>query len=434
MRAATSQDQIPVTSGVAGKTRGPMAVMTTLFFLSGFLAALNDILIPHLKSIFDLNYAEAMLVQFSFFSAFLIFAVPAGVLVERAGYKKTIVTGLLTMGSGALLFIPAANLPSFAVFMCALMVLAGGITALQVSGNPYVSGLGPAHTASSRLTLTQAFNSLGSTIAPYVGGLLILSGTTVTMEQVRRMPAAALQAHRLSEAAAVKAPYLGIAIALVLLGLLIALYDLPAIKRTAHVRLAGDSSSVWRHRHLVLGAVGIFVAVGSEVAIGSFLVNYFSSPEIGAITARTAAGYVSLYWAGSMIGRFTGSFVMRRLPATKVLGTAALIVLALVITSTLTLGHAAMWSILAVGFFNSIMFPTIFTMGIAELGPLTGKGSGILMAAAIGGAIVPVLQGLVADRIGVHHSFVVPAMSYIFIAFYGFNGSTPGRYWGSSTR
>lgn len=408
-------------------TRAAMAMLFILFFTCGFLAALNDILIPHLKSIFDLNYAEVMLIQFSFFSAFLIFAIPSGKLIEILGHKKVMIIGLTTMGLGALLFIPAANLPSFPIFLCAILVLAGGITALQVSGNPYVANLGSARTASSRLTLTQASNSLGSTIAPYFGGLLILSESPKTIEQIRQLSAAALQEYRLHEAAYVKGPYIGIAITLFLLSLITAFFRLPSIHENAQAKGLNEKSrnAVWQHRHLVLGAIGIFLAVGAEVAIGSFLVNYFVQPDIGGLTPKIAATYVSFYWFGSMAGRFLGALVMRRIAAPTVVGVFALIALGLLTTSILYYGKLAMWSILFVGCFNSIMFPSIFTLGIANLGLLTSKGSGILMSAAVGGAIIPVAQGALADHIGVHYAFILSALCYLYVAFYGFYGWKP---------
>jgi FHS family L-fucose permease-like MFS transporter len=407
--------------------RAALGMLFILFFACGFLAALNDILIPHLKSIFDLNYAGVMLVQFSFFSAFLIFALPSGVLVETIGHKNVMIVGLIGMGIGALLFIPAANIPSFPVFLCAILVLAGGITALQVSGNPYVANLGSAKTAPSRLTLTQASNSLGSTIAPYFGGVLILSETPKTIDEIRQMSATVLHQYRLHEAAYVKGPYIGIAVTLFLLSLITAWYRLPPIleKTGAQTQRGKSENAVWGHRHLVLGAVGIFVAVGAEVAIGSFLVNYFVQRDIGGLTAKVAATYVSLYWFGSMAGRFLGSAVMRKIHAPTVVGVFALIVAGLLTTTILCYGRPAVWSILFVGCFNSIMFPSIFTLGIADLGSLTSKGSGILMSAAVGGAIVPVAQGALADRIGVHHAFILSALCYLYVAFYGFHGWKP---------
>lgn len=416
----------PLTTKMEGH-RGAMAMLTTLFFACGFLAALNDILIPHLKSIFELTYAQAMLVQFSFFSAFLIFAAPSGALIERIGYKGTMIIGLLAMCIGALLFIPAADLPSFPVFMCALLVLAGGITSLQVAGNPYVAILGNPATASSRLLFTQASNSLGSTIAPYFGAIFILSEDAKTGEALRQMSAVALHQYRLEQSAFVKPSYIGIAIVLALLAAAIAAYKLPPIRVSQSSVDAGGAGSIWRHRHLILGAMGIFVAVGAEVAIGSFLVSYFTQPDIGGITAKQAGAFVSLYWGGAMMGRFAGSAVMQRVRASTTLGCASLIVLALITTSILSSGLLAMGAMLVIGFFNSIMFPSIFTLGIAELGPLTGKGSGVLMAAAVGGAVIPVLQGLLADRIGVQSSFVLPALCNVYVAYYAFWGSEPAR-------
>lgn len=407
----------------ATNARAAMAMLFVLFFVCGFLAALNDILIPHLKSIFDLNYAEVMLVQFSFFSAFLIFAAPAGRLIEIFSHKKVLIIGLGAMGVGALLFLPAANIPSFPVFLCAILVLAGGITALQVAGNPYVARLGSAATASSRLLLTQASNSLGSTIAPYFGGLLILSEAPKTIVQIRQMSAAVLQQYRLHEAAYVKGPYIGIAITLFLLAVITALFRLPSLASADEMGAAGGA--VWRYQHLVLGAVGIFLAVGAEVAIGSFLVNYLIQPDIGGLTPKEAAKLVTLYWFGAMAGRFGGSWVMRKLPAPSVLAAFSLIVVTLLSISVISTGKLAMWTILFVGCFNSIMFPTIFTLGINNLGPLTSKGSGILMSAAVGGAIVPVLQGALADRIGVQRAFLLSAICYVYVAFYGFHGWKP---------
>jgi MFS transporter, FHS family, L-fucose permease len=418
---ATAESQAISPNGLdSSSNRRAMAVLTTLFFLSGFLAALNDILIPHLKPVFDLNYAQVMLIQFSFFSAFLLFATPSAKLIGLVGYQRTMVAGLLTMSMGAMLFLPAANVPSFAFFMCALVILAGGITALQVSGNPYVAVLGPARTASSRLTLTQACNSLGSTIAPTIGGLLLLDASATTPPTSPE----ALHRYQLEQAAQVKLPYLGIAIALFILALLVARSRLPKLPYESHSNSA-SFGSVWRYRHVCFGVAAIFLAVGGEVAVGSFLVNYLTQTEIGGLSPKTASVYVSLYWSGSMVGRFLGSAVMRLFPAPKVLGGAAVIVFSLLLTTVYSTGQLAMGSSLAVGLFNSIMFPTIFTLGIANLGPLTGKGSGVLMAAAVGGAVIPVVQGAFADAMGIHPSFIVPAICYAYVAFYGFEGCRP---------
>lgn len=430
MAIANVPKSVTLASQPATTNTKAMAVVTSLFFMWGFLTCLNDILIPHLRAIFDLSYLQVMLVQFAFFLSYAVFALPAGRVVEWIGYKRTMVVGLLTMGVGALLFIPAANAPSFGLFLAAEVVLAAGITVLQVSANPFVSVLGPERTASSRLNLTQAFNSLGTTIAPRIGGLLILSTAVVkTTQEMQAMAPADLHAYRLHEAATVKMPYLVIALALVALALAIALFKLPRIETTRDFRPAqgGKKDSIWHYPHVILGAVAIFVYVGAEVSIGSFLVNYFEQPNIGGLTAANAAKLVTYYWGGAMIGRFIGSAVLQKVRPGKALGTVAIVACALVTISILSTGHFAMWSILLVGLFNSIMFPTIFTLGIAELGPITGEGSGLLVAAIVGGAIIPLIEGAVADHIGIHHAFVLPALCYIYIAFYGFRGSRPVR-------
>src|SRR5438105_602856 len=407
--------------------RSALTMVTTLFFMWGFLTCLNDILVPHLKAIFDLNYAKVMLIQFAFFSAYFVFSIPSGKVIDWIGYKKTMVAGLLTMGLGALMFIPAASVPSFPLFLAALIVLAAGITALQVSANPYVAVLGPARTASSRLNLTQAFNSLGTTIAPYLGGWLILSSAPKSMDEVRHLSAQALQAYRLQEASSVKLPYFVIALALIALGIVIGRFNLPDMPTATHPAGAdtGPKTSLWKYRHLMLGAVGIFVYVGAEVSIGSFLVNYFTQPQIGGFTEKVAASFVAFYWGGAMVGRFIGSGLLQKMSTRRLLGICSVCAASLVAISMLSTGHFAMWSIILVGLFNSVMFPNIFTLGIAGLGPLTGKGSGILVMSIVGGAILPVLMGALADRIGVHHALLLPAICYLYIVYYGWRGSRP---------
>jgi MFS transporter, FHS family, L-fucose permease len=406
--------------------RSALAMVTVLFFFWGFVTVLNDILVPHLKSIFDLNYTKVMLIQFAFFSAYFIFSIPSAKIIDAIGYKKTMVVGLLTMGAGAFGFVPAASVPSYPLFLSALMVLAAGITALQVAANAYVAVLGPPETASSRLNLAQAFNSLGTTIAPYLGGLFILNANPKTAEMLGRMSAEAVQAYRIQEASSVKTPYVVIAFALVTFAVIIGLSRLPPIPQVeGH---AHADASLWRYTPLVLGAVGIFVYVGAEVSIGSFLINYLSQPNIGNFSQTTAARYVSYYWGGAMVGRFIGSAILQRVKTGTVLGIAAMAAMLLVCTSMLTNGTVAMWSIVLVGLFNSIMFPSIFTLGIARLGPLTGDGSGLLIMAIVGGAIIPVVQGAIADRIGIHHGFFLPAICYAYIVYYGWRGSKP-RSW-----
>lgn len=419
-----STSRVSVAAPAENYTR-PLAIVTTLFFMWGFLTCLNDILVPHLKSIFDLSYARVMLIQFAFFSAYFLFSIPWSKVVNAIGYQKTMVAGLLCMAVGAFLFVPAASSASFPMFLGALIVLAAGITGLQVAANPYVVVLGKPETASSRLDLTQAFNSLGTTIAPKLGGLLILAAAPLAIEEMKALSPAALHLYRVQEAASVKMPYTVIGIALLLLAALIATSKLPSIPHAEYRPDAKGGDSVWKHPNLVFGALGIFAYVGAEVSIGSFLVNYFAQPDIGALPAKSAAGYVSFYWAGAMLGRFLGAGLLRKFKAGRLLGASAICTSSLVGLSMLTHGHFAMWSILAVGFFNSIMFPTIFSLGVAELGPLTGNASGILNMAIVGGAIVPLIQGVIADHIGIHHAFFIPVICYLYILYYALSGSKP---------
>jgi len=418
--ASTTAVQVP-----ARNYTRPLAIVTTLFFLWGFLTCLNDILVPHLKSIFDLSYARVMLIQFAFFSAYFLFSLPWSKVVNAIGYQKTMVAGLLCMAVGAFLFLPAASSASFTLFLGAFIVLAAGITGLQVAANPYVVVLGKPETASSRLDLTQAFNSLGTTIAPKLGGLLILAAAPLTVEELKALSPTALHLYRVQEAASVKMPYTVIGIALLLLAVLIAASKLPSIEHAQFRPDANSGDSIWKHPNLVFGALAIFAYVGAEVSIGSFLVNYFGQDEIAGLSAKSAAGYVSFYWGGAMIGRFLGAGLLRKFRAGHLLGAFAICTSLLVTLSMITHGHFAMWSILAVGFFNSIMFPTIFSLGVAELGPLTGNASGILNMAIVGGAIVPLIQGVIADHIGIHHAFFVPVICYLYILYYALSGSKP---------
>ena len=405
--------------------RGALSMVTILFFFWGFVTVLNDILVPHLKAIFDLNYTKVMLIQFAFFSAYFIFSIPSAKVIDTIGYKKTMVAGLLTMGVGAFLFLPAASAPSFPLFLGALMVLAAGITALQVAANAYVTVLGPPETASSRLNLAQAFNSLGTTIGPYIGGLFILGAAGASADALKNMSADALQAYRIHEASSVKLPYAVIGIALVLFSVLIGMFKLPAMPEAEKHGRQGPGVSIWKYTHLVLGMVGIFVYVGAEVSIGSFLINYLSQPEIGNFSELLAAKYVTYYWGGAMVGRFVGSAILQKVKTGTLLGLFALVAALLVCITMLTSGSIAVWSVILVGFFNSIMFPSIFTLGIAKLGPLTGDGSGLLVMAIVGGAILPVVQGAIADKIGIHHAFLLPVLCYLYIVYYAFRGSRP---------
>ncbi|MBB3167997.1 sugar MFS transporter [Simiduia aestuariiviva] len=421
---AGSTSQHLSSSGDNKRHTGALAALTSLFFMWGFLTCLNDILIPHLKSVFSLNYTQAMLVQFCFFGAYFVVSMPAGALVRRIGFKRGIVLGLLIAGLGCLMFYPAASLRIYGLFLGALFVLAAGITILQVSANPYVTALGPQDTASSRLTMTQAFNSLGTTVAPFFGATLILSAAVLGADQIAALSPTELNAYHAEEAAAVQLPYIGLALALFVLAGVFAWLKLPAITPDATV-VQGTEDTIWNHPHLVFGAVGIFLYVGAEVAIGSLLVNYFALPSVAGMEEAKAAEYIAYYWGGAMVGRFIGAAVMQKVSAQKVLAFNAAASVILIATSIATTGTVAMWTILAVGLFNSIMFPTIFALAITGLGRLTSNGSGLLCLAIVGGALVPLLQGMLADGFGLQISFVLPLLCYIYIAFYGLKGSTP---------
>jgi FHS family L-fucose permease-like MFS transporter len=404
-----------------GANTGPLVIVTILFFMWGLLTALNDVLIPHLKALYTLTYVQAMLVQFCFFGAYFIVSLPAGMLIKKIGYQNGAVAGLAIAAAGCALFYPASN-SGYAVFLLGFFVLAAGITILQVAANPYVTVLGDPQTASSRLTLTQAFNSLGTTVAPTLGGILILSGSVLGVSELAQLPQAQQVAYRAAQAASVQGPYLALAAALLVLAGLFAFARLPKITHaddTGAGAVAGAKGSALAHRHLFLGAIGIFLYVGGEVSIGSFLINFLGEPGIASLTPSAAAHYVSYYWGGAMIGRFIGFAAMRYVSPGKALAFNAACSIALILVAIFGHGQTAMWAILAVGLFNSIMFPTIFSMALHQLGKFTGQGSGVLCMAIVGGALVPFAQGLLADTIGLQWSFIVPAACYGFILYYG---------------
>ena len=429
MAFATQPSPVSGSASAPGEryTDYPMAlgVLTTIFFMWGFLTCLNDILIPHLKSIFQLSYAQVMLVQFTFFGAYFLMALPAGRLVAALGYKKGIVAGLAIAGIGALGFWPAADLHLYPAFLGALFVLATGITVLQVAANPYVALLGPERTSSSRLTLAQALNSFGTFLAPWFGGLLILSNVVKNPTELAALAPAEQLVYQTQQAQAVQGPYIGLAVVLFLLAIFVWLFRLPALTEATD---KGDHAKhgfaeVLRHPHVLFGVLGIFFYVGAEVSIGSFMVNYLSMPEIGHMSEQQAAKYVSWYWGGAMIGRFIGSALMAKFSPPRLLALFAAVNALLVLTTMLSSGGLAMYSIIAIGLFNSIMFPTIFALGIERLGPMTSKASSLLIMAIVGGAIVPPLQGLFADHIGLQHAFFLPLLCYLYIVFYGLSGS-----------
>lgn len=422
----TDQRSVPSPAAPASTQALAMSVVVSIFFMWGFLTALNDILIPHLKAVFALSWVQAMLIQFTFFGAYFLMSLPAGRLVAALGYKKGIVAGLAVAGIGALSFWPAAALPSYAVFLFALFVLATGITVLQVAANPYVTLLGPEKTASSRLTLAQALNSLGTTLAPLIGGYLILAAQPKTADALAALSAAELSAYRAAEAQAVQGPYLGLALTLFALAAFVLAFRLPTVGR-AEQPADGRRytiAEVLRVRHAAFGVLAIFCYVGAEVAIGSVLVNYLSMPHIGlGLSEQQATGYVSMYWGGALVGRLFGSALLARFDPRRLLALFALCAAALLLTTMLGSGPVALWSVVAIGLFNSIMFPTIFSLGIARMGPMTGKASSLLIMAIVGGAIVPLAVGWLADRHGLQHSFILPMLCYLFIVFYGLSGS-----------
>ncbi len=422
--ASAPQGTSPVQSHAIDENadyRIPLIIVTILFFLWGSLTSLNDILIPHLKAIYTLTYVQAMLVQFCFFGAYFVVSIPAGYLIKKIGYQSGAVTGLIIAAAGCALFYPAST-SGYSMFLFALFVMASGITVLQVAANPYVTVLGPARTASSRLTLTQAFNSLGTTIAPWIGGILILSTAVLTVSEMELLSAAELAEYRAKEAASVQMPYLALAAALLSLAIFFALARLPKITHTEEVLspdIASNKPSALSHPHLVLGAIGIFVYVGAEVSIGSLLVNFLGESHIANLREAEAAPYLVYYWGGAMVGRFIGFAVMRYISPGKTLAFNATASVVLILIAVFGEGKVAMWAIIAVGLCNSIMFPTIFSMALFRLGKFTSQGSGILCMAIVGGALIPLGQGFLADVFNLQVSFLLPAACYLFILFFG---------------
>jgi MFS transporter, FHS family, L-fucose permease len=421
----------------------PFITVTALFFIFGFITNLNMALVPHLRAIFTLPYAWAMLAESAFFLAYFVFSWPTSKLIEVIGYKRTMVVSLFIQVVGCLLFVPAAKSVSFPLFLSAVFVVGAGVTALQTSVNPYVSILGPEHSAPVRLTLAQALNSLGGAIAPLIAGHFILTDP-------------AMLASPASIAHTVRGPYIFIAAGLLILGLAVAFSHLPPVTQTQAFRPAKDgdpmlSRSIWSYKHTVLGALGIFLYVGVEVGLASIGVNYFLSQGLDSAKVASffatlgvfgafvtgwlgpwtnveiAAILVSAYWVGALVGRLLGSWILTKIQSGKLLGIFGFAATGMLLVSMFTSGQAAIYSLVLCGFFNSIMFPNIFTLGIAGLGPMTSKGSGLIMTAVVGGAVIPPLIGALADRVGIQHSFIIPVACYLYIAYYGLWGSKPTR-------
>jgi len=421
----------------------PFAIVTSLFFTWGFITVLVDALIPRLRDVFTLSYFEAGLVQVAFFGAYFLVSLPGGTIVSKIGYKKGIILGLSVMALGCFLFLPASSVRVFPLFLLALFVLAGGMTLLQVAANPYVVALGPEKTASSRLTLAQAFNSLGTAIAPLVAASFILGSEVLSPAAQSALSSGELDAYRVAEASAVRVPFVALALALAIVAFIFRFFHLPAVKSDDKGTEEGYGFAL-KHRGLMLGALGIFVYVGAEVTIGSYIVNYLLSLDIpdliqsNALVAgwienlsgmkiadmnpsRIAGTFVTFYWTGAMVGRFIGSLLSRLIPAARLLAIYAIIAAGLCIASGFGSGFVAVWCLLAVGLFNSIMFPTIFSLAINSLPHSRSQGSGVLCAAIVGGAVVPPLFGLAVDCSSFMIAFFLPVLCYLYIAFYGWS-------------
>ena len=405
----------------------------------GLITVLVDSLIPRLREIFELSYFQAGLVQFAFFIAYGLVSIPAGKLLQRIGYQSGIIVGLAVMGIGCLLFLPAASLRWYELFLLAYFILASGMTLLQVAANPYVTVLGDPSKSASRLNLSQAFNSLGTTLAPALGAIFILSDSVLSSDELARLDESSKSAYFSVEASAVQGPFLFLALALFMLAAVIRKSELPKLLKESPDSQYGQ---VLKERKLVLGAIGIFVYVGAEVTIGSYLINYFldmnlaelirenrimqaivgqiQPTELALVDDNGVVGaFVMFYWGGAMVGRFFGYYLMRIFSPNKILSCAALVAIFMILISMVSEGLLSLWSILGVGLFNSIMFPTIFSIALEDLEELKAHGSGILCTAIVGGAFIPPLYGYLADQIGFKTAFILLLVCYLYIWLYG---------------
>jgi FHS family L-fucose permease-like MFS transporter len=423
------QTQKPVDAGAvhaaggAPSYRSALTLLASLFFMWGFITVINNTLLPHLRSVFDLSYTQTTLIESVWFIAYFFASIPSAKLIERVGYQRAMVFGLGLMAVGALMMVPAARLPSYGVTLVALFVIASGITLLQVAANPYVAVVGPPETASSRLNLVQAFNSAGATLAPLFGGYLIL-GRSTSGTAAAGSTAVLTQAERIADAQSVVLPYLIVAAVLVVLAIVIARFPLPAMGSSTQRSAKADrkGQSLWSHRNLVLGIPAIFIYLIAEIGVANLFINFVSQPNIGNLTHEQASHYLFILWGGMMVGRLIGSVVMRTIPAECVLAFASIGACVVMLIATFTTGHVAMWALISVGLFHSIMFPTIFTLGIKGLGPLTEEGSGLLIMAIAGGALV-IVQGWLADTYGLQNSFLLTAACELYVLFYAVWGS-----------
>lgn len=424
-----SEIAAPPTAGEVSGIKPSQALVVAvvaLFFLWGGMVSLNDVLIPKLKDLFRLTYTQAMLIQFAFFTAYAVVSLPAGGLVARLGYGRGIVAGLAIMGSGCLLFVPAASLASYALFLGALFVLASGTTILQVAANPLIANLGTPDTAHSRLTLAQAFNSLGTTVMPFIGAQLML-GEIATIDS-STLSGKALAEFQAQEASVVGHSYLGLSLIMFAIAALFWRWraHLGAAVGTV-ATFAGSLTILGRRPRLAFGVVAIFVYVGAEVTIGSFLVNYLMLPSTLGLSERTAGEYLTFYWGGAMVGRFVGALLLRRIAAGRLLAVAALGAGSLALLSAVSHGGFAAWTLLSVGLMNAIMFPTIFSLAVERMGVETPRASGLLCMAIVGGAFVPLLAGAVADLSSIAGALAVPMVCYVVIAAFGWHARFPAQ-------
>ncbi len=396
----------------SGSYTTPMALMVTLYFGIGFITALNDILVPHFKDLFHLSNVLALMVQFAFFGAYFVMSVPSGWVVGRLGAKGSIVLALSVMGLGLLLFFPASVLILYPVFLFALFVVGSGLALLQVAINPYVGALGRPETAASRLNLCGAFNSVATTAAPFVGAAFIFIAAGATRQQLAR---------------SVRAPYMVLAGLAFLLALLTRFVPLPRLLESDAGAEAGTGGSAWEFRNLRFGAAAIFTYVGAEVAIGSLMINFLGQPAMGGLSHTAAARYVSLYWGGAMTGRLIGFVALIWISAPVALTAVSAVAAVLVATAIVAHGNVALFAIVACGLCNSVMWPCIFPMALRGLGRFTSQGSGILVTMVVGGAVIPEIQGFLADRFGYSQSFLIVLACYVYILFFALNGHRPGR-------
>ncbi|WP_407696199.1 sugar MFS transporter [Sphingobium sufflavum] len=414
----------PAADGGTGTGRSygkALTLLASLFFMWGFITVINNTLLPHLRSVFDLSYTQTTLIESVWFIAYGVASIPSAKLIERIGYQKSLVTGLLIMAAGALGMMLAASIPSYGVTLFMLFVIASGITLLQVAANPYVAVIGSPETASSRLNLVQAFNSLGTMLAPAFGAYLILGRSVGGTAKGDRVLTAA---ERLADAQSVVLPYGIVAAVLVVLALVIARFPLPAMGQ-ATSRVAKENRknhSLWRHRNLVWGIPAMIFYLLAEIGVANLFVNFVSQPDIANLTHEEAGNYLTFLWGGMMVGRFVGAGIMQRVAAEKVLATFAAGAFVVMVVTIFAHGSVAMWSLILVGLFHSIMFPTIFTLAIKGLGPLTEEGSGLMIMAIAGGALV-VVQGTLADMFGLQNSFALTAICELFVLGYALWGT-----------